>query len=124
MVYKKVLKQEDIENGVDWNQYSLVMRNYLGALYIASRTEGSYMMIDEKNAPIYHSSAKILNENAVRSIGLWKLEKDFMGGPFVNYSWFDEKTMTFYMVDGFAHAPGETKKKFMRHLEMIFTTIR
>ncbi len=123
IVYKKKLKVEDIEKGVNWDRYAIVIRNYLGALHIASRVEGSYMSIEEEHAPIIQSEVEVLNNKALKTIGLWKLEKDFMGGPFTNYGWFDEETLTYYMVDGFVHAPGETKKKYMRHLEMIFTTL-
>ncbi len=47
-----------------------------------------------------------------------------MGGPFVNYSFYDEATRRIYMVDGMVFAPGFDKREFLRHVEIIAHTFR
>ena len=46
------------------------------------------------------------------------------GGPFVNYSFYDETTRRIYMIDGMVFAPGFEKREFLRHVEIIARTFR
>ena len=100
------------------------MREYITKLYISSSVEGSYMTIENRFAPVLQDSTTVLGHQAIRTRGLWRIEKDFMGGPFENYAWFDETTNTYYMIDTYVHAPKEGKKKYMRHLNYIVSTIK
>jgi hypothetical protein len=122
LLYKRELKREEMANGVDWDQFAVNIRNYIGKSYISSGVEGSYMEIEDRYAPIVQENVPFLDHEAVETQGLWRMEKDFMGGPFKNYSWFDQSTQTYYVLDAFVHAPKEGKKKFMRHLDHIFST--
>lgn len=123
LFYKRTLQPEEIANGVDWNQYAKNIRGYLGKTYISSRVEGSYMTIEDRFAPVYQDTVEVLGHQAIRTRGLWRIEKDFMGGPFENYAWFDESDNTYYMIDTYVHAPKEGKKKYMRHLARIIETM-
>ena len=124
LLYKRVLTPDEIKNGVDWNKFALQSRALLGRTYISTRAENSYMTIEEKYAPILQYSTEVLGNEAVLTKGLWKMENDFMGGPFVNLAWFDQSTSTYYMIDAYVHAPKESKKKYMRHITKILGTIQ
>jgi hypothetical protein len=123
LLYKKVLTPEEIAGGVDWPLYARNIRDYLGKTYIASRVEGSYMTVEERFAPIVQDTIEVLGHPAIRTRGLWRIENDFMGGPYENIAWFNPKTSTYYMVDLYVHAPKEGKKKYMRHLVRMLETI-
>jgi len=45
-----------------------------------------------------------------------------MGGPFLNYTFYDEETGRLYMIDGMIFAPGYDKREFLRHMEVISHT--
>ncbi len=124
LLYKRELKPEEIKDGVDWKMFALQVRGYLGKSYISTRTENSYMIMEEKYAPILQEQIQFLGHNAIKSKGLWKMENDFMGGSFVNIAWFDETNSTYYMIDGYVHAPKESKKKYMRHINSILQTAK
>lgn len=124
MVYKRSLSGEDLGTEVDWAAYAKNMRNYLGQSYISSAVEGSYMEIEERFAPVAQDTATVLGHAGRETQGLWRMEKDFMGGPFRNYAWFDTGDSTYYMVDFFVHAPKEGKKKHMRHLDYVWSTLK
>ncbi|PIQ62219.1 MAG: DUF4837 domain-containing protein [Bacteroidetes bacterium CG12_big_fil_rev_8_21_14_0_65_60_17] len=47
-----------------------------------------------------------------------------MGGPFLNYTFYDEDTGRLYMLDGTVFAPGYDKREFLRQLEVISHTFR
>ena len=74
--------------------------------------------------PPYQGPIDIMGQPGRETQGLWRIVNDFMGGPFRNYAWYDEATSTYYMIDVFVHAPKEGKKKFMRHLDYVLSTLR
>jgi hypothetical protein len=47
-----------------------------------------------------------------------------MGGPFLNYTFYDEDTGRLYMIDGMVFAPGYDKREFLRQMEVIAYTFR
>jgi hypothetical protein len=123
LLYQKKMTPQEMVNGVDWPLYAMNMRDYLGKMYISSRVEGSYMTIEDRFAPTIQDTIQILGNTAIRTRGLWRIEKDFMGGPYENIAWFDSSTSTYNMVDLYVHAPKEGKKKYMRHLVRMFESI-
>jgi hypothetical protein len=42
-----------------------------------------------------------------------------MGGPFINYTFFDEKTKRLYMVDGSIYAPKYYKRNLIQQVDVI-----
>jgi len=54
---------------------------------------------------------------------LWKVQGDFMGGPFVDYFLADESTQQLTMLSGYVYAPAKPKKGiFMREVEAVLKT--
>lgn len=47
-----------------------------------------------------------------------------MGGPFVNYAFYDQETGRVYMIDGMIFAPNYDKREFLRQMEVIAHTFR
>lgn len=123
LFYKKKLSAEELNSGIDWNQYAIQTREEVTKTYISSQVEGSYMEIEDRFAPVFQDSTEILGHTAIETKGLWRIEGDFMGGPFRTITWLDQTTATYYMLDVFVHAPKEGKKKYMRHLESIIATV-
>jgi hypothetical protein len=60
--------------------------------------------------------------NAEPSLG--KYVELGMGGPFVNYSFYDQASGRLYLIDGSVFAPGYDKLDFLRHMEIIARTFR
>ena len=42
-----------------------------------------------------------------------------MGGPFVNYTFFDQETNRIYMLDGSLYAPKWEKKKLIQQVDVL-----
>ena len=55
--------------------------------------------------------------------GLWKVHKDFMGGPFISFSRFDMKRKRIVTVEGYVYAPKFNKRNYLRQLEGILYTM-
>jgi hypothetical protein len=56
--------------------------------------------------------------------GLWRVEGDFMGGPFVSISQIDEQRNRIVTVEGYVYAPKYNKREYIRQLEAILYTIK
>ena len=54
--------------------------------------------------------------------GLWKLEKAFMGGPFISHTILDESRNRVVTVEGFVYAPRLDKRLYVREVEAILYT--
>jgi hypothetical protein len=63
-------------------------------------------------------------EYAIEVRGLWDLENDFMGGPFISYTFLDEKNNRVVTLDGYIYYPNETKRTHLRELEAIFHSLK
>jgi hypothetical protein len=55
--------------------------------------------------------------------GLWKVEGDFMGGPFISISQIDEKRNRIVTVEGYVYAPKFNKREYIRQLEAILYSL-
>ena len=53
--------------------------------------------------------------------GLWELENDFMGGPFVSYTTYNEAKGRMVVIDCYVYSPDKTvgKRRFLRPLEHL-----
>ncbi len=59
---------------------------------------------------------------AIEMRGLWVVEGDFMGGPFVNLTMIDTTRGRIVTVEGYVYAGKQTKRNFIRELEAIIYT--
>jgi hypothetical protein len=102
-------------------QHIIALRDSLTKQYIPGPTEGSYMTSEKEFAPV----SKEINFNGLYAVelrGLWKLKGDFMGGPFINYTFVDEKNNRIIMLDGFLYSPKKPKRDLLKQIEAIIYT--
>ena len=101
---------------------SIKLRNERGH-YMSSNAPNSYMTTDSVLGFLENKTVKD-NIITYETSGLWSMENDFMGGPFITKYIIDNKNNRVIFLDGFMFAPGEDKKKrYMRQIEAIMSTI-
>lgn len=93
--------------------------NTLGKKYISTTLPGTYMRINDADLPVFTQSMQLDDNYAVESRGIWEMEGDFLGGPFVSYQILDEPKGELITICGFILAPGEKKRNFVLYLEHI-----
>ena len=98
-------------------------RDSIGNLYVHGGARNSQMTTDETFAA-YFSKVKIDNKKAFETKGFWKMNNDFMSGPFINYNIFDPKRNRILVVEGFCYAPSKEKRDLMFELEAIIKSIK
>lgn len=99
-------------------------RDSLTKEFVPGPTEGSYMAVSKKYVNPIFKQVNFLGMYAIETRGLWKVENDFMGGPFISYTFVDEKRNRVITLDGYTYAPNAPKRDFMIQLESIFYSLK
>jgi len=99
-----------------------VKRDEFEGKYIKGPTEGSWMTTEHRIKPEVISYTK--NGNYfVKMRGLWRVENDYMGGPFVSLSTLSADKTHIITVEGYVYAPKYKKREYVRQLEAILSTV-
>ena len=115
----------DFTDTIAFNPERIIsFRNEISKEYIPGPSEGSYMVVDEKFIPVVSKRIDFNGMFAVETRGLWKVEGDFMGGPFVNYTFVDEKKNIVVTLDSYVYAPNAKKRDLLIQMEAILYSIK
>ena len=119
LLYSVPLKDESDLKGKRVLDY----RDSIGKKYIPGPSDSTYMK-SERNLSPSQVMTMINDKKAIETRGLWKMENDFMGGPYVNYSIIDKKNNRMIVGEGVIYAPAIDKRDYMVQLEAILRTIK
>jgi hypothetical protein len=103
--------------------YIYELRNKMTKKYIHGTLDSTYVTIE----PLLKPVSKVISFNSMYAIetrGWWKLEHDYMGGPFVLYTIYDEKSGKIITLEGNVFAPNEPKVAYLRELEVILHALK
>ncbi len=76
----------------------------------------------EYRTPIEHKFLNFNGKNAFETRGRWRMENDLMGGPFVNYTFFDEENSRLFMMEFSQFAPRWDQRRFVYQFEAMART--
>jgi hypothetical protein len=117
-----------VQNYVDTNQfkkeYIVHCRDTYTQKYISGTIDSSYVIVDEAYIPSLSEYIEFEEGYTIRTVGLWKMVRDFMGGPFINMTILDVKNNRVVTVDGFLYAPSDEKRDLFRQLEAILLSVK
>jgi len=103
--------------------FLVAKRDSLFKIHVPGPTKGSYMATEKRIDPVYHVFE--LNGNyAVEMRGLWQVENDFMGGPYISIVALDASNKRVVTVDGYVYAPRFNKRNYLRQVEGIIYTLK
>ncbi|NOQ92003.1 MAG: DUF4837 family protein [Flavobacteriaceae bacterium] len=103
--------------------YILKYRDSIGKKYIPGQFENTYMKTEPQFTPIT-KEVKLAGKSALESRGLWLVEGDFMGGPFISYAIDDIKNNRLLIIEGFSYSPSAKKRDIVFEMEAILKTIK
>ncbi|MBW6491127.1 MAG: DUF4837 family protein [Lentimicrobium sp.] len=95
------------------------IRNQFTQLYVPGPSDSSYMIVADEFVQPIHRTINLKNQNATEIRGLWEVKKDFMGGPFVSYTFVDERKNMVITLDGYVYAPGIPKLALLKQVQSI-----
>jgi len=104
----------------------LKLRTEISKPYILYKPEDpeSYLLTETDNFEVFRKKINFKGQYAVELRGLWKVNKIYMGGPFVSYAMVDETTNRFYYIEAFLYSPGKAQRDHMRELDTIIKTFK
>ena len=116
-----VIYELPYQDTMQFSRESLIaMRNMMVGKYIPGPSEGSYMGTETEFVPPLVTYVPDFPAGyAVEMRGMWKVENDFMGGPFVAYTFADKRTGNLVTVEGYYYEPNQKKRNMMLQLESI-----
>ncbi len=99
------------------------MRDTYLRKFVHGTNAGTYMSTEKRVLPDYREFVK--NKNYYTELkGLWRLEGDFMGGPFVSLSTVDTTRNRVVTVEAYIYAPEDDKRNYLRQVEAILHTLK
>lgn len=101
-------------------------RDSLLQQYVQGTREGSYITTE------YRSPRKVITTEMDRddrltgfeTLGTWRMTNDFMGGPFVNFFYYDPATERLFMIEYGQFAPSVSKRRFVRQFRAMGRTFQ
>lgn len=104
-------------------EYLIQKRDSVLKLNLPGSYPDSYMATETRFGPTY-TPLTIRGKYCGELRGLWKMENDMMGGPFVSHARLDEKNHRVVVVEGFVFAPESDKRNYIRRIEAALYTLR
>ena len=86
---------------------------------VSSDADNSYIQINDVDLPMLHWDKNVGDNFAREFRGIWEMENDFMGGPFMSYVIVNQEEKKFLQIDGFIMAPGKAKRDMLQQFELI-----
>ena len=113
----------DYTDTLQFEKESLIdKRNEVLKSFVPGSLPTSYMTT-EKEIPVNYEQFYLKDKYFAELKGLWRVENDFMGGPFHSFSTVDEKRNRIVCVEAYLYSPKFDKRNYMRQLEAILFTL-
>lgn len=103
--------------------YLLAKRDSFLKANIPGPLEGSYMVTEHRIEPLFQITQHNGNYSAdIR--GLWRVQNDYMGGPFIMLAELDAYRKRVVVADGYVYAPSKNKRNLIRQIEAMVYSMR
>jgi len=99
-----------------------VIRDRLTKKYYRTSNDSSYVIVASDDFVV--KEVNFNGKYALFTQGLWELNIKGMGGPFVNYFFYDEKTQRIYMLDGSIYAPRYYKRNLIQQMDVTLQSFK
>jgi hypothetical protein len=102
--------------------YFIHKRDSVMKINIPGEREGMYMATDTMFVDVKDIVVK--GEYAMEARGLWQMQGDMMGGPFVAHARVDRANGRVVVAEAFIYSPDKLKRNLMRQMEAVLYTLR
>lgn len=98
------------------------IRDSVMRVNIKGETDSMYLSTEHRIAPTLRT-IKVGGRTIVEMRGLWQMQGDIMGGPFVSHTIVDTLRGMTITAEAFVYAPGETKRNIIKRMEAVLYTL-
>jgi hypothetical protein len=99
------------------------IRDSIGKKYIPGPLPNTWMVTEKGFSPVQRR-VKLNGIESIESRGLWEIENDFMGGPYLNYIIPVPGKGKAVIAEGFIYLPSDEKRNLLTELESILRTAK
>ena len=112
---------EPYQDTAQFSNPSIIARtNRFQQRFVPGAIEGSYMATDDEFIPpVSEIVSDFITGYTVETRGLWKVEGDFMSGPFLSYTFVNPKNNQIVTLMGYVYQPNKNKRDLLRQLEAM-----
>ena len=103
--------------------FLVAMRDSVLRQHVPGSFPGSYMQT-ERRFGLSYLSVQWQDDYCGMLRGLWRVEGDMMGGPFVSLARLDPSRRRMIVVEGFVYAPEPKKANLIRRMEAALYTLQ
>lgn len=92
--------------------------------YVQGTREGSWVTTEYRR-PV--ETERLENTGRLtgwETLGTWRMTGDFMGGPFVNFTWYDPDSERLFMIEYGQFAPSVAKRRFVQQFRAMGRTFQ
>ena len=101
----------------------IIIRDSVSKQKIPGPTKETYMSTETQYKAVLVPT-KIRKYKGLEVRGLWEVKKQFMGGPFINFSVVDSINNRILFFDGFVYSPGTEKASYIFEIEAIIKSLK
>ncbi|WP_439183923.1 DUF4837 family protein [Carboxylicivirga taeanensis] len=113
-----------VGEGTFSKEYLLNKRDSILHKNVPGPSEGSFMTT-EHHFPVIYKQTTINDNEVVELRGLWKVQNDMMGGPFILQAHYDKANNRVVVTDGFVYSPERPDKRDkIRQMEALMYTLK
>lgn len=113
-----------VGEGTFSKEYLLNKRDSILHKNVPGPSDGSYMTT-EHAFPVIYKKTEMNGNDVVELRGLWKVQNDLMGGPFILQAHHNKKTNRVVITDGFVYSPEKPDKRDkIRQMEAVMYTLQ
>lgn len=99
-------------------------RDSLMEIYIRGEREESYVTTEYRRPVLTDEVDREDGLVAWETLGTWRMTADFMGGPFVNFTYYDPDTNRLFMIEYQQFAPNVGKRRFVQQFRAMGRTFQ
>lgn len=103
----------------------VAVRDRMTQKYVPGPSDGSYMSTETENVPpMVNYLSNFTTGFAAEMRGMWCVVGDYMGGPFVSYTFPDNNTGNLVTLEGYVYYPNQNKRDDLLKLQSILYSIK
>ncbi len=97
-------------------------RDSLMEILVQGERDGSHVVTDYREPVETREISTDSRLTGFETMGIWRMTNDFMGGPFVHFTYYDPETRRLFMVEYAQFAPRVGKRRFIRQFQAMGRT--
>lgn len=110
-----------VDNNTFTKEYFIHKRDSVMEANIPGARPGMYMATDTMSVEV--KNIGVQGDYTMEARGLWHIEGDMMGGPFVSHSRVDRTTGRVVVAEVFVYSPDKLKRNLVRQMEASLYTL-